>query len=242
MPDGLALMADFVTGHEGPVLVASHDRAFLDRVATRVVELDLAQQRVGHYAGGWSDYAAARDLARRQAREASRSTPGRATSSSRSRPAGGLGGQGAPQRGHRRRARQAHPREVQGPRGPAGRQGGRIRKAADRLEAVAQPRKEWELRYSIAAGPASADVVGTLDRVEVGRGDFHLGPLDLTVARGDRLARPATTAPASPPCSAPCSATCRSAAGSPLGSRVAIGVVDQRRRAARDRPARSSTW
>ena len=53
---------------------------------------------------------------------------------------------------------------------------------------MAQPRKEWELRYSIAAGPASAEVVWTLDRVEVTRGDFHLGPLDLTVARGDRLA------------------------------------------------------
>src|SRR4029078_13159229 len=64
------LMADFVTGHEGPVLVASHDRSFLDRVATRVVELDLAQQRFGHYAGGWSEYVAARDLGRRQAREA----------------------------------------------------------------------------------------------------------------------------------------------------------------------------
>ena len=48
---GLALMADFVTGHDGPVLVASHDRAFLDRVTTSVVELDLPQQRIGHYTG-----------------------------------------------------------------------------------------------------------------------------------------------------------------------------------------------
>ena len=53
---------------------------------------------------------------------------------------------------------------------------------------VEQPRKEWELRYSIAAGPASADVVWTLDRAEVARGDFRLGPVDLTVARGDRVA------------------------------------------------------
>ena len=49
---GLELMVDFVAGHEGPVMVASHDRDFLDRVATNVVELDLAQQRIGHYSGG----------------------------------------------------------------------------------------------------------------------------------------------------------------------------------------------
>jgi ATPase subunit of ABC transporter with duplicated ATPase domains len=65
---GLALMAEFVTGHDGPVLVASHDRDFLDRVATGVVELDLPQQRIGYYTGGWSDFVAARELDRRQAR------------------------------------------------------------------------------------------------------------------------------------------------------------------------------
>ena len=121
---GLALMVDFVTGHDGPVLVASHDRAFLDRVATPVVELDLAQQRIGHYTGGWSDYVAARDLARRQAREAFEEyagdarPPGRAGTAAR-----GLGREGPPQRGGGRRAGQAHPGEVQGPRRPAGRQG-----------------------------------------------------------------------------------------------------------------------
>ena len=55
---GLAQMADFVTGHDGPVLVASHDRAFLDRVTTSVVELDLPQQRIGHYPGNYSDFVA----------------------------------------------------------------------------------------------------------------------------------------------------------------------------------------
>ena len=31
---GLDLMADFVPAHDGPVLLASHDRAFLDPVTT----------------------------------------------------------------------------------------------------------------------------------------------------------------------------------------------------------------
>ncbi len=64
---GLELVVEFVLGHRGPVLVASHDRAFLDRVATDVLELDHVQQRIGYYTGTYSDYVAARDLARAQA-------------------------------------------------------------------------------------------------------------------------------------------------------------------------------
>ncbi|HOC13789.1 MAG TPA: ATP-binding cassette domain-containing protein, partial [Propionicimonas sp.] len=41
---GLKAMTGFVTGQRSPVLIASHDRAFLDDVATSVVELDLHQQ------------------------------------------------------------------------------------------------------------------------------------------------------------------------------------------------------
>ena len=67
---GLDLMADFVRSHDGPVLIASHDRAFLDTVATSVVELDLAQGRIGHYTGSWSDYVDQRALERAHAWEA----------------------------------------------------------------------------------------------------------------------------------------------------------------------------
>ena len=63
----------------------------------------------------------------------------------------------------------------------------RVRRSADRIEEVAQPRKEWELRYAIDSGPAPVEVVWTLDQVEVAeRGDFRLGPVDLVVARGER--------------------------------------------------------
>ena len=67
---GLELMADFVQSHTGPVLIASHDRAFLDAVTTSVVELDLHQQRIGHYTGSYSDFVAQRARRRAQAWEA----------------------------------------------------------------------------------------------------------------------------------------------------------------------------
>jgi ATP-binding cassette subfamily F protein 3 len=40
---------------EGTVLCVSHDRYFLDRIATRIVELDRGQWM--EYTGGYSDYA-----------------------------------------------------------------------------------------------------------------------------------------------------------------------------------------
>ena len=46
------------------MLIASHDRALLDEVATEILELDIVQQKVTRYAGGWSDYVEAKALAR----------------------------------------------------------------------------------------------------------------------------------------------------------------------------------
>jgi ATPase subunit of ABC transporter with duplicated ATPase domains len=39
---------------EGTVLAVSHDRYFLDRVVSRIVELD--SRKIVEYVGGWSDY------------------------------------------------------------------------------------------------------------------------------------------------------------------------------------------
>ena len=50
--------------------MVSHDREFLTRTVTRVVELDLAQQQVNHYGGGYEAYLEEREIARRHAREA----------------------------------------------------------------------------------------------------------------------------------------------------------------------------
>ena len=186
---GLAQMADFVIGHDGPVLVASHDRAFLDRVTTSVVELDLPQQRIGHYPGNYSVFVESRALQRRQAVEAfeeyadardnlAAQARQRAEWAAKGRRQVAEGGE--PDKHQREKFKARADRQ--------GAKSARLKRAGDRLEVVDQPRKEWELRYSIASGAPSAEVVSTLDHAVVERGDFRLGPVDLTVARGDRIA------------------------------------------------------
>jgi ATPase subunit of ABC transporter with duplicated ATPase domains len=228
---GLELMARFVTAHSGPVLVASHDRDFLDRVATQVVELDLAQQRIGYYTGNYSAFAAAREVERRHAREAFEEyaeTRDNLLGQARQRTDWA-------DQGRRKVARGSEPdkhvREKH--RARADRQaakGARVKKAADRLDVVAQPRKEWELRYSIDAGPSSADVVWTLDRVAADRDGFRLGPIDLTVARGDRIAIAGDNGTGKSTLLAMMLGDLQPSSGRvTMGTRVRRGVIDQQR-------------
>ena len=70
-------------------------------------------------------------------------------------------------------------------------QAGKVRateKAIDRLEAVDKPWRRWELQLRFGGGERSGDVTVRLDRAEVRRGSFVLGPLDLELAWGERVA------------------------------------------------------
>ena len=59
----LDLLQELVADFDGTVLLVSHDRDFLDRVATTTVAMEGASEDGGRaivYAGGWSDYRAQR--------------------------------------------------------------------------------------------------------------------------------------------------------------------------------------
>jgi ATPase subunit of ABC transporter with duplicated ATPase domains len=68
--DGLERLERFVTGLRSPVVIVSHDREFLARTVTRVVELDLVQQQVGVYDGGYDASLNERARSRQHARDA----------------------------------------------------------------------------------------------------------------------------------------------------------------------------
>ncbi len=70
----LDLLQDILGDYDGTVLLVSHDRDFIDRVATATVALE-GQGRATVYPGGWSDYAAQRPTAMAEAREGLKPQP-----------------------------------------------------------------------------------------------------------------------------------------------------------------------
>ncbi|EWT02421.1 heme ABC transporter ATP-binding protein [Intrasporangium oryzae NRRL B-24470] len=228
---GLELMASFVRSHTGPVLIASHDRTFLDAVTTNVVELDLRQQRIRHYTGNYSDFVAHRTLARAQAWEAyegyaaerdallaqSRQRRDWAEKGRRNVATGGETDKHIKEKHRARADRQAA-------------KGARIERAAERLDVIDQPRKEWQLRYTITEGRPSADVVATLAEAVVDRHDFRLGPVSLVVGRGDRIAVVGDNGSGKSTLLGALLGELPLASGrQSLGARVSVGVLDQHR-------------
>ncbi len=74
----LDLLQDILGDYDGTVLLVSHDRDFIDRIATATVALE-GQGRATVYPGGWSDYAAQRGVVEAEAiaRAANKAQPKR---------------------------------------------------------------------------------------------------------------------------------------------------------------------
>ncbi|MEM7711729.1 MAG: ATP-binding cassette domain-containing protein, partial [Pseudomonadota bacterium] len=86
----LDLLQDVLGEYEGTVLLVSHDRDFLDRVATQTVAFE-GRGRTGIYPGGWSDYMAQRGEVRGDTvREKATTLKGFGATLTRSAPAEGL--------------------------------------------------------------------------------------------------------------------------------------------------------
>jgi ATPase subunit of ABC transporter with duplicated ATPase domains len=64
--EALEWLESYLTGYRGAVIMVSHDRAFLDNTATRIIEIDGSGDRPDIYEGGYTAYReeAARRLAR----------------------------------------------------------------------------------------------------------------------------------------------------------------------------------
>ncbi|HEV7470123.1 MAG TPA: ABC-F family ATP-binding cassette domain-containing protein [Pseudonocardia sp.] len=187
--DGLEQLERFVQGLRSPAVIVSHDREFLARTVNRVVELDLHQHRVGVYDGGYDSYLAEREVARRHAREAYEEYDDKL---------GGLKDRAQMQRnwmaqGVRNARRKSKDNDKIGKNKRAEtseKQAAKARQTAkmiERLDVVEEPRKEWELRMTIASAPRSGAVAARLDAAVVKRGDFVFGPATAQVDWADRV-------------------------------------------------------
>ncbi len=188
--DGLDRLERFVERVRGGVVLVSHDREFLARTVTRVVELDLAQRQINVYGGGYEAYLAEREVKRRHAREAYEGyAETRSSLEERGRTQRAWMDKGV--RNARRKATdndkfarkfRAESSEKQAAKAK------QTQRAIERLEVVEAPRREWELRMEIAAAPRAGAEVARLESALVRRGAFTLGPVSLQVEWADRIA------------------------------------------------------
>ncbi|MGA4845419.1 ABC-F family ATP-binding cassette domain-containing protein [Streptomyces sp. G5(2025)] len=192
---GLDRLEGFVRGLRAGTVVVSHDREFLSRTVTKVLELDLAQQQINLYGGGYDAYLEERDVARRHARDEyeeyadkkaalqgraqmQRSWADKGVKNARRKAAKAGGGDndkiGRNFRGDASEKQAAKARQTQ--------------RMIERLDVVEEPRKEWDLRMEIASAPRSGAVVASLRDAKVRRGTFTLGPVTLQIDWADRVA------------------------------------------------------
>jgi ATPase subunit of ABC transporter with duplicated ATPase domains len=187
---GLDRLERFISGLAAATVLVSHDREFLTRTVTRVVELDVVQQQVRSYGGGYASYLEEREVARRRARQEYDDYADTVSD---------LQARAHTQRawmekGVRNARRKAPDNDKIGRKFRAETSEKQAAKAAqterliERLEVVEEPRKEWQLRMEIAAAPRAGAVVADLRGAIVHRGSFTLGPVDLRIDWADRVA------------------------------------------------------
>ncbi|MFD8897629.1 ABC-F family ATP-binding cassette domain-containing protein [Streptomyces ardesiacus] len=232
--DGLDRLERFVTGLRAGTVVVSHDREFLTRTVTKVLELDLAQRQINLYGGGYEAYLEERAVARRHARDDYEEyADKRASLQDRAQMQRTWMDKGV--RNARRKAANDNDKAGRKFRSEASeKQAAKARQTQrmiERLEVVEEPRKEWELRMEIASAPRSGTVVATLRDAEVRRGDFVLGPVSLQIDWADRVAvTGANGAGKSTLLGALLGRVPLDAGHAALGSGVLLGEVDQARK------------
>ena len=186
---GLETLEVFVRGLRSGVVLVSHDREFLARCVTRIVELDLAQHQVSVYDGGYDAFLAEREVVRRHAREAYEEfAEKKADLVGRARTQREWSSQGvrnaikkSPDNDKIRRKASVESSEKQGQKVR------QMESRIARLEEVEEPRKEWALQFSVGSAPRSSSVVATLNEAGVQRGDFTFGPATLQVNARERI-------------------------------------------------------
>ncbi|MFD2082989.1 ATPase components of ABC transporters with duplicated ATPase domains [Actinopolymorpha cephalotaxi] len=186
---GLARLEEFLTGRSGALVVVSHDRTFLERVATDVLEIDEFARLGRTYGGGFGSYLAERERAHAAAQEAYDTYSSQRDALLEQAKRKQEWARSGAQRSARKPAdndkfvRHFHIQKAQG----TGAGAARAQRAADRLAEVEEPRTPWELRLKLDQGSRSGARVAGLAGVVVERGAFRLGPVDLDLRYADRM-------------------------------------------------------
>jgi len=187
--DGLDRLERFIRERPGGAVIVSHDRAVLEATVTRVLELDEITHRAAQYGGGWAGYQELRATAARHAESdfgTYSAERGRLEDRARRQ-------RGWMETGVRNARRKSEPdRNLKAARAERSeKQAGKVRateKALERLEPADKPWRRWELELRFGGAERAGSVVARLEDAVVRRGSFVLGPIELELGWGDRVA------------------------------------------------------
>ncbi len=192
--DGLARLEQWMLGLRAGVVIVSHDRTFLEHVITDVVEIDFHTHRAVRFSGGWSAFLAERELDRQHAQERYDDFRAKRTAllgrAQREREWATQGQSKVRRSGetdkHIRHFKINQTEQLAG-------RAARTERAIERLDHrcgpdAEEPRTPWELHLDIPMPGRSGDLVAFCSGAVVDRGVFRLGPVDLQLTVGERLA------------------------------------------------------
>ena len=183
--DGLEWLERYLQAHRGAALVVSHDRTFLDRTVTRILEMSPETRAVREYAGDYTAYTEQKARERAAHEQAYREQQERiAQLESAVR---GLEGQA---RSIESETIHYHYRKIAK---KVARQAVVRRRRIERMlsdeERVEKPRQSWKMKLEFVETPPSGQEVLRLDGIAKGYGGRTLfAGVNLLLRRGERVA------------------------------------------------------
>lgn len=186
---GLELLEEFVEASSAGMMVVSHDRTFLQRCVTSVLELDATTGAATEFAGEYDAYVHERRIASEAqwaAYERYQSERKRLLEEARRRKTWAASGAARAKRRPSDPDKSIKAWRIEGAENTAAK-AKIIERQLDRMEVAEKPWESWRLELSFGSAPRGADVVARLESAVVERGEFRMGPLDLDIRWGDRV-------------------------------------------------------
>jgi ATP-binding cassette subfamily F protein 3 len=183
--DALEWLEGFLQGFEGAVILVSHDRTFLDRTVSGILELDPSTRSVSSYPGNYTCYLEAKERERKKHWAAYKEQQEYIAR---------LEGTLAAKKGYARSIEQGTidyaPRKIA--KGIARRavvQQRRLQRLLDSEERIDRPQRTWQMKLEFVDTPPSGRDVLHLEDVAMGFDDHVLlQDVNLTLRAGERIA------------------------------------------------------
>lgn len=183
--DALRWLANVLAGYPGAVLIVSHDRGFLDQLATRILAIDPLTRTVDDYTGTYSTYVASKHQEeedaeaawKRQQVQIERMTRDIRAAEGKAR---AIEASTIDYAVRKKAAKIARPAVVRKRK---------LERLLESEEAASKPVRRWSMALDLSGDPDGARDVASLDRVGISLGGTPvLQDIDLLVRRGDRIA------------------------------------------------------